>query len=43
MENSFLNRGVEVVKLAIAADDANDYKEAVKQYKNGAELFILGK
>eukprot|EP00605_Chrysophyceae_sp_TOSAG23-4_P000215 GSChrysophyteH1.ASY1.ANO1.252.1 assembled CDS len=41
MENNFLNRGVEVVKVAIAADDGQNYKEAIKQYKNAAELFIL--
>ena len=41
MENNFLNRGVEVVKVAIAADDNQNFKEAIKQYKNAAELFIL--
>jgi vacuolar protein-sorting-associated protein 4 len=41
MENNFLNRGVEVVKLAITADNEKNYKEAVRLYKNAAELFIL--
>jgi vacuolar protein-sorting-associated protein 4 len=41
MDNNFLPRGAEVVKQAIAADEAKNYKEAVKLYRSAGELFML--
>ena len=41
MEISFLNRGVDVVTKAIKADEEERYKEAVRLYKNAAELFVM--
>jgi len=41
MENNFLKRGADVVKLAIKADDEKLYAEAVKQYKNAGTCLWL--
>ena len=41
MDNNFLPRAAEVVKQAIAADDAKNYKEAVRLYRSAGELFVL--
>lgn len=41
MDNNFLTRGADVVKLAIKADEEQRYKDAVKQYRNAGELFVL--
>lgn len=41
MDNNFLPRGAEVVKQAIAADEAKNYKEAVRLYRSAGELFVL--
>jgi vacuolar protein-sorting-associated protein 4 len=41
MDNNFLPKGAEVVKQAIAADEAKNYKEAVRLYRQAGELFML--
>jgi len=41
MDNNFLTRGADVVKLAIKADEEQRYKDAVKQYRSAGELFVL--
>ena len=41
MDNNFLTRGADVVKLAIKADEEQRYKDAVKQYRQAGELFVL--
>lgn len=41
MDNKFLQRGADLVKQAISEDEAKNYKEAVKLYRNAGETFML--
>lgn len=42
MNNTFFQRGVEIVKTAIEADNAGNYSEAYTQYKQALEAFMIG-
>lgn len=42
MENQFIPQAVEIVKQAIAADQAGDYEKALPLYKRALEYFMTG-
>ena len=42
MENQFIPQAVEIVKQAIAADQAGDYEKALPLYKRSLEYFMTG-
>ena len=42
MENQFIPQAVEIVKQAIAADQAGDYEKALPLYKRSLEYFLTG-
>jgi vacuolar protein-sorting-associated protein 4 len=42
MQNTFIPQAVEIVKLAIEADTAQDYEKAYPLYKKALEHFMIG-
>ena len=42
MENQFTPQAVEIVKQAIAADQAGDHEKALPLYKRALEYFLMG-
>ena len=42
MDNTFIPKGMELVKQAVIADNANDLTTALSLYKQGLQYFITG-
>ena len=42
MDNTFIPKGMELVKQAVIADNANDLQTALSLYKQGLQYFITG-
>lgn len=42
MDNQFIEKGIEIVKDAVEADNSKKYNEALILYKKSLEHFMIG-